>query len=503
MSQKKKKYVIVYYTPISVYDIGVLSEELTLNRDPIPSIIFYDQDFVDLYDRSWVWIEEFWKQGSEENGLKGNYLSFNDQKTFNLFNSCLSSLFLNYSNQVYSPFEQIDFFYSKQEENGAIRSDYSIEDGKPVFTSDNPEGLTIPLLAYVEFFFYHKVGNKKRLKEIVPAMEKYFDWLKDNFMKENGLFAVPVAACRTGNIPREKTVYPVDFNAAMAVNALYFSYIGDILNDKELSFKFKRLYFLLKTRINGLMWDPERQFYFDLDENEQRIPLMLIGSYWTMLAEIPNDEKAIKMIEYLKDSSIFGSENPFPSVSMDSPCFKENVVGYCGAVVPSNVYVVVKGLEKYGEYVFARECVIRHIYFMLDTLQPEENVVGDVWEAYLPTREGVPAQDGATGFPTRRFLPQVCLVTIALMIEDVVGLDVSLPRKTVYWTVPSLEEMGIEKLSLKKNLITINSNKNARGWEIRLESEKLYYFTIEIIDENKKKTLPIPSGKCSMLIDKL
>ena len=63
--------------------------------------------------------------------------------------------------------------------------------------------------------------------------------------------------------------------------------------------------------------------------------------------------------------------------------------------------------------------------------------------------------------------------------------------------------MGIEKLSLKKNLITINSNKNARGWEIRLESEKLYYFTIEIIDENKKKTLPIPSGKCSMLIDKL
>ncbi|MBQ5365358.1 MAG: hypothetical protein IIU49_04740, partial [Spirochaetales bacterium] len=99
--------------------------------------------------------------------------------------------------------------------------------------------------------------------------------------------------------------------------------------------------------------------------------------------------------------------------------------------------------------------------------------------------------------------PQACLVTITLMIEDIIGLDVSLPRKTVYWTVPNLEVMGIEKLSLKRNLITILSNKNARGWEIRLESEKLYYFTIEIIDEKKKKTLPIPSGKCSMLIDKL
>lgn len=474
-----------------------------MNRDPIPSIIFYDQDFVDLYDRSWVWLEEHWKSGNEQNGIKGSYVSYEGQQSINLFNCCLSSLFLNYSNLVYSPFEEIDYFYSRQEENGAIRSDYSLEDGSFVSDPENPDGLCIPLLAYIEFFFYHKTGNKKRLKEIVPSLEKYFDWLCSSFQKENGLFAVPAKACRTGNVPREKTVFPVDFNAAMAANALYFSHIGDILNDKELSFKYKRLYFSLKTRINSLMWDPEKMFYYDLDAQQNRIPLMLIGAYWTMLAEIPNDEKAEKLVEYLKDPEIFGSENPFPSVSMNSPCFSEKVEGYCGAVVPSNVYIVVKGLEKYGEYVFARECVIRHIYFMLDTLQPDENVVGDVWEAYLPNKEGVPAKAGTDTFPIRRFLPQVGLVTIALMVEDVIGLDVSLPRKTVYWTVPSLEEMGIEKLSLKKNLITINSNKNVRGWEIRLESEKLYYFTIEIIDENKKKTLPIPSGKCSMLIDKL
>jgi len=46
------------------------------------------------------------------------------------------------------------------------------------------------------------------------------------------------------------------------------------------------------------------------------------------------------------------------------------------------------------------------------------------------------------------------------------------------------------------------SSKSGRGWEIRLESEKLYYFTINILGK-KKKTLPIPSGKCSMLLEKL
>ena len=473
-----------------------------MNREAIPSIHFYDQDFVDLYDRSWVWIDEFWKKGTEENGFVGNYVSYNNQKTFDLFNCCLSSLFLNYSNQTYSPFDMIDFFYSKQEPNGAIRAQYSIVDGTPVLTEDNPEGIVIPLIAYVEFMFYHKIGNKKRLKDIVPVLENYFNWIKEMFQKENGLFSVPVSACLTGNVPREKTVYPVDFNTLMALNALYMSNIGDILNDKELSFRYKRLYFSLKTRINNLMWDQETGFYHDLDAQEQRLPLKMIGAYWTLLAEIPNDERAARMVEYLKDPEVFGTDNPFPSVSVDSPCFKENVQGYCGAVVPSNIYCVVKGLEKYGEYVFARECAIRHVYFILDTLNPGEDVQGDVWEAYLPNKEGTPASTGDE-FPRKKFLPQVCLVTITMMIEDIIGLDVSLPRKTVYWMVPNLEVMGIEKLSLKRNLITILSNKNARGWEIRLESEKLYYFTIEIIEENKKKTLPIPSGKCSMLIDKL
>jgi neutral trehalase len=72
----------------------------------------------------------------------------------------------------------------------------------------------------------------------------------------------------------------------------------------------------------------------------------------------------------------------------------------------------------------------------------------------------------------------------------------------VDWTIPNLEIMGIENLSLKKNMITILSNKSGRGWEIQVESEKLYYFTINILNK-KKKTLPIPSGKCSLLIDKL
>jgi neutral trehalase len=142
------------------------------------------------------------------------------------------------------------------------------------------------------------------------------------------------------------------------------------------------------------------------------------------------------------------------------------------------------------------------MYYLLDTLHPEGKEKGNVWEAYKPNSDGKAEWKGNENFPRPLFLSYVGLTTITLMIENIIGLYVSLPRKTVDWIIPTIEIMGIEDLSLKRNMITILSNKSGRGWEIQLESEKLYYFTVNILGQ-KKKTLPIPSGKCSMLIDKL
>ena len=240
-----------------------------------------------------------------------------------------------------------------------------------------------------------------------------------------------------------------------------------------------------------------------VDVTEEIVKNKHIGSYWTLLAEIPNDEYAGFLIDDLKDPAEFGTDNPFPCVPVSNPIFSEEGNGYKGGVVPFYTYMVIKGLNKYDSFIFARECAIRHMYFILDTLHPDGETVGDVWESYKPNKEGAAISLDGDFVNQKRNLAMISLITITLMIENIIGLEISLPRKTVDWTMTSLESMGIEKLSLKRNNITILSNKNSRGWEIRLESEKLYYFTIMILDENKKKTLPIPSGKCSMLIDKL
>jgi neutral trehalase len=474
-----------------------------VTKRDFPKIHFYDQDFVDIYDKTWAWIQDFWTPGTEKCAIEGKFFSYPGSSVVTQADAIYSSFFLVYSNRIFQAHTTLDVFYQRQEPNGAIRSAYNVETGEAVPEKDNAEGLGIPLFAWAEFNLYHKSANKKRVKDVLPVLHKYTEWIDSTYKKQNGLYRVPVAVTGMMNCPREEAFYFLDFNTMMAINALYMSALADILNDKEASFQYKRQYFSLKTRINTLMWDPDDGFYHDIDKKEQRIPVKTIAGYWPLLAEIPNDDKAERIIDKLSDPKFFGAPHPFPSISVSEKAFDENGRGCRGSVFPHLTFMVIKGLERYQRWDLARECAIRHLYFVLDSMNPDGNHhKGNLWEAYLPSKEGPAKWPGKQDFPRSQYLTYDALSTICLMIENIVGLFISLPRKTVDWIIPNLEIMGVENLSLKKNMITILSNKSGRGWEIHMESEKLYYFTINILGK-KKKTLPIPSGKCSMLIDKL
>ncbi|MFI3257398.1 MAG: trehalase family glycosidase [Spirochaetales bacterium] len=476
-----------------------------MNKRDFPKIHFYDQDFVDIYDKTWAWVQDVWKRSPGGEIAENDYFVYpqEDQTVVDQTESVFSSFFLVYSNRNFPAHQNLDYLYERQEESGAIRQKYLLKDNSPVFDEKNPEGVGLPLFAWAEYNLYHKLANKRRIREVMPTLQKYFDWIDANFKKSNSLYAAPVEASTMFNSPRTNTVYPVDFNSAMAINALYMAALGDILNDKDLNFQYKRIYFSLKTRINALMWDSHRGLYCDLDANEKKLPHKTLASFWPLLAEIPNEDKAEQLILYLAKPEAFGTDHPFASLAADEKEFSVDGEGFRGSVFPAFNFMVIKGLEKYQRYDLAREASIRHLYYILDGISPEGSEKGgDLWDAYLPTKEGPAKLSGDENFPRKRNLAFAGLSTIAIMIENIVGFNISLPRKTVDWTIPNLETMGIENLSLKRNMITVLSNKTIRGWEIQMESEKLYYFTINILGE-KKKTIPIPSGKCSMLIDKL
>jgi len=473
-----------------------------VGKKEFPKLHFYDHDLTDMYDYTFNRLKGFWKRGTSENGLQPKYFSYPEAESINQFEAILATFFLVYSNRVFPVLSLLDNFYHKQEEDGAIRGEYWIKDGTPVLSRKNREGVLPPLFAWAEYNIYHKIGLKKRVRENMPILERYFAWLEKACRQENGLYAVPLAATVMTNSPRQQAKYPIDFNTQVAINALYMSALGDILNDKEISYRYKKAYFSLKTRISSLMWNDKDRFYYDLDKDEKQVKVKTAASFWPLLAEIPNEVRAEGLIAHLTDPKTFGLDNPFPSLAANEKDFDQKGYGFRGSVFPFLTYMIIKGLEKYGKFELARECSIKHLYFVLEGLHTEKGMKGTLWEAYAPSREGAASWPGNTQFPRPLFLPYAALSTVALMIENVLGLYISLPRKTVDWIIPSLEIMGIEDLALKRNMISILSNKSGRGWEIRLESEKLYYLTVNVLD-SKKKTLPIPSGKCSILIDKI
>ena len=315
-------------------------------KKDFPKIHFYDQDLVSLYDETWHLIKDFWKKGSSKNGLHNRYFSHPDSSKISQFETCFSTFFLVYSNRIFPVTAGLDNFYAKQEASGAICGEYREADGKPVHPKDNPRGVQPPLFAWAEYNIYHKLGVKKRIREVLPVLERYYQWIEQTFKSENGLYAVPLAATMMENSPREEMSYAVDFNSQMALAAFYMSELADIINDKERNYTYKKAYFSLKTKINSLMWDEREGFYYDLDSAEKRLKVKTIASFWPLIAEIPNEARGERLVEHLVDPHEFGIENPFPTLAVKDKRFDTQGSGYRGSVYPPYNYMIIKGLEK-------------------------------------------------------------------------------------------------------------------------------------------------------------
>lgn len=479
------------------------------NEPAIPTVKHFNPDLVDLYDKTWVWISKAWHP-VQKNDKKGiSYLSSEDE-SFDYFTSVIPTFFLIYSGEKYDPCAILDFYYSKQEENGAIRSHFDKTTYEHIAQNkNNPEDISVPLFASAEYAIYNKTGNKKRLKDVVPKIKKYYTWLMNVCgFKTHGLLKTPSSVSLLGNVDRKNARFLVEFNCAVAIELLRLTELGDILNEKPLMMFAKPLSDAILCGVRDKMWSATDEFLYDLDANGEQIKNPHIGEVFYLLSNEVN-HVTLGIIKKLKDPNEFNTYNVFPTVPKSSEQFESGRNGFKGGVSSILTFFAIKGLENKGEFIFASECAMRHLFTMLESLSTPLNgeTIGDVWEVYKNESDGpvmfLDSRKKETIFPKRRYLPAVGLITINLLIENVIGMNISLPQKTVHWTMQSYSEMGIENFPLKRNSISIQCVKNDRGWEIRLESEKLYYFTLTNLSEKKEHKLPIPSGKCSLLPEKV
>ena len=72
-----------------------------MNKRDFPKIHFYDQDFVDIYNKTWNWIADYWVEAKKSSKSNDGYFVYPEDgvNVLKHLDSIFSSFFLVYSNR--------------------------------------------------------------------------------------------------------------------------------------------------------------------------------------------------------------------------------------------------------------------------------------------------------------------------------------------------------------------------------------------------------------------
>ncbi len=148
----------------------------------------------------------------------------------------------------------------------------------------------------------------------------------------------------------------VDLNALYALDSWCLAEIAAILGRKFDAERYRGQYETIKSLMNARLWNDREGFYFDRHWDGRMSVHKAASAFLPLLARIPDESRAQRMLKHLLDPAKFWGDHVLPSISRDDPAFKsENQQIWRGAVSPPMNYLVYQGLRAGGFDVVASE----------------------------------------------------------------------------------------------------------------------------------------------------
>jgi neutral trehalase len=160
------------------------------------------------------------------------------------------------------------------------------------------------------------------------------------------------------NSPRfdkETLMDAIDFSTFFAFDALNLSYIYKELSCEHLAKKWRKIYETAKAKINACMWDEEIGTYSDCLFTGDRTKVITPCSFLPLIAEIPSQEQAERMVKTLTDPKHIWTKFPLATMSKSEPDFSTDY--WRGSTWLNFNFLVANGLKKYGFDGVAQEIV--------------------------------------------------------------------------------------------------------------------------------------------------
>ena len=501
----------------------VVRREVSLDdyRPYLPEVVLDDNpEFIDLYWRAWQVALNKLAFGTPENGFADAYMDEGFNEQIYQWDSSFIALFGRYGARVFPAMATLDNFYERQRPDGYIQRVYSETHGGEVGTpSDEEPMVNPPLFAWVEWRYYQTTGDDSRFERVLPILESYFEWLRDNVAASgvDGLYRQTDLGSGMDNTPRGDTHGSawVDMSAQQALTARHLAYIAETLGDNERAQGWYEEHESLRERINAELWSDSEGFYFDRRSGGGHADTRHIGAFWPILAEVADEGQVDALVEHLLNPDEFYRPHLFPTLAASHPEYRESGHYWRGGVWAPTNYMLFDGLRLRGRHELASELARNHIGHMaavladppqdLGRIAPEEldEDLATIWECYAPESSAPATRWDDTYYSRQDFVGWSGLGPIAMVIEGLLGFELHSPSKLVVWRPTRNDRHGIRNLQLgATNLVEIVASAREDDAALEFDTVANEGFTLRIERKGKELVeLEVCAGEQHFVVD--
>ena len=500
-------------------------------RSRLPSPIYDDNPvLVRLYWKAWELAFRNFHEPAPQSGFVSQFIDAAFNQNIFLWDSCFMTMFCNYAYPLVPGISTLDNFYAKQHQDGEIcreivrktgidfdpwanhedmpllsrwgwpaynetiggaRSAPVIYEGRAV-PSPNPkltlDALNHPIFAWAELEHYRVTGDKDRLEEVWQPLAHYYAALQLYLRQGNGLYVTDWASM--DNSPRNAYLKNggtgIDISSEMVLFARQLSEIALILGKDAEARQYSTEAEQLGSVIKQAMWDEKQKFYFDLTLEGQRVPVMTVAAYWTLLAGAASPGQAADLVAQLKNPGTFGRPNLVPTLAANQAGYEPRGGYWRGSVWAPTVTMVIQGLEKYGYSDLAREIAINHLNLVAHVYEK----TGTIWENYAPDypQQGNEAKSDFVGWSG--------IGPIAYFLEYAIGLRPDAAHNRLVWRIEPGRRRGCRHFRFNGHVVSLiaaPAKHGSKGETIHIQSDSP--FELQAYFQGASKTFQVKAGK--------
>ncbi len=499
---------------------------VTVPRDPLlvalrrgvpEPILDEDPEQVELYHAAWELAQSHIAAGTTDNGFADHYMDEAFSEHIFQWDTCFMTLFGHYGLDAFPVMGSLDNFYGAQQSDGYICRVVRESDGQPEGDGSDVSEPMInpPLFAWSELRYVQRSGDRSRLPRVLPVLAAYAAWLDEHVRTGPGLYYTSMLGSGMDNAPRDAAYDGwVDQTAQQALARSAMATLYELLGDEASAEQQRAEAERICGDIEDLMWDEDEGFYFDLDAESAPLADKTLASVWPLVAGCASDERAARVIDHLQDPSEFWRVHVFPSTAADSSYYDPYGYYWRGGVWAPTTYASVQALTEYGRRDLARSAAENHIRNLLqvytDFAPDDDDLAKDhegqgtqtLWELYAPDHVRPGTRWDATWLGRQDFVGWTGIGPIALLLEQVIGLQPDAPQDTLTWHLQRSDAHGVRGYRFGDQLADLQVEARGSASEpatIRIDSSDA--FTLVVESAGRSWSFDVPAGESSFEAD--